>query len=64
VKLSVCRYEIWRSMKLSLQEQKNKEMKVRKKNYLNIVLYLLDTSCLSESGKKINRSDGNRKYIK
>jgi hypothetical protein len=63
VKYSERRYEIWRSMKLSLQEQKNTEMKVRKKNYLNIVP-VLGTSCLSENGEKINRSDGNIRYIK
>jgi hypothetical protein len=50
-------------MKICPQEQKNKEIKVRKKNYLNI-LSVLGTSCLSVNGKKINKSDGNRKYIK
>ena len=62
MKYSVRRYDIGRSMKLPLQGQKNKEMKERKKDYLNIVL-VSGTSCLSENGKRIDRSDGNRKYI-
>jgi hypothetical protein len=50
-------------MKQSLHEQQNKDMKVRKNNNLNIVP-VLGTSCPRENGKKISRSDGNRKYIK
>jgi hypothetical protein len=49
-------------MKQSLQEWQNKEKKVKKKNYLNIVP-VLGILCSSENGKKIIRSDCNRKYI-